>query len=65
MSMSKKSKTSKTKAQQRGKKAKKEKKPVHSNPNADVCQTCGKLTEKLYLVDNVMMCAGCKKAHKI
>jgi signal-transduction protein with cAMP-binding, CBS, and nucleotidyltransferase domain len=38
-----------------------DRKPVHVKPNADVCQTCGKLTDKLFQSKNAMVCAECKK----
>ncbi len=41
-----------------------ERKPSHTKPTADVCQTCGKLTDKLYPSNNVMVCADCKNTQK-
>ena len=41
-----------------------QRKPVHTKPSADICQTCGKLTDKLYSVNNVMVCAECKATEK-
>jgi len=42
-----------------------ERKPVHTKETADICQTCGKLTDKLFLFNKAMVCADCKKAQRI
>lgn len=38
-----------------------QRKPIHEKPNADVCQTCGKITDKLFSSNGAMVCAECKK----
>jgi signal-transduction protein with cAMP-binding, CBS, and nucleotidyltransferase domain len=41
-----------------------ERKPTHEKPNADVCQTCGKITDKLFSSNGTMVCAECKEQKK-
>lgn len=41
-----------------------ERKPIYDKPNADVCQACGKVTDKLYLYKGSRICAECKESTK-
>jgi len=40
-----------------------DRKPVFSQTSG-ICQVCGQLTDKLYEVDGVFMCAKCKREYK-